>query len=140
VPTMGVFAAVFDQRDHVLCVKRAYGNQQWTLPGGRVEPGEAPDDALVREVEEETGFIIRITHLIGVYATPAKDDIVLCFRAEPLRRGCWQANEEIAQAEFFAQEALPHPLSPKARVRIHDAFEGRAGVLRVFAMEGGKLR
>jgi len=140
VPTVGVFAAIFDQCNHILCVKRAYGNQQWTLPGGKMEPGEAPDDALVREVEEETGFVIRVTHLIGIYATPAKDDLVLYFRADPLRRGCWQSNGEIAQVEFFAQESLPHPLSSKARVRIHDAFERQTGVLSVFAAKGGKLR
>lgn len=33
----------------------------WTLPGGGIEFGEAPDRAVVREVEEETGLVARIT-------------------------------------------------------------------------------
>ncbi len=43
--TVGVFAAILDRDNRILCVKRAYGDQAWTLPGGRVEAGEALDDA-----------------------------------------------------------------------------------------------
>jgi len=34
---------------------------RWELPGGKVEPGEAPDDALVREIREELGCGVRVT-------------------------------------------------------------------------------
>lgn len=57
--TIGVFAAIFDDEGRILCVKRAYGPQNWTTPGGRMDSGESPIVALEREVREETGISSR---------------------------------------------------------------------------------
>ncbi|HEY8432240.1 MAG TPA: NUDIX domain-containing protein [Sandaracinaceae bacterium] len=38
---------------------------QWCLPGGRIEPGEAPDETAVREIAEETGLTIRVERALG---------------------------------------------------------------------------
>ncbi|MEU6376549.1 NUDIX hydrolase [Streptomyces sp. NPDC046909] len=42
------------------------GNPEWTLPGGGMEHGEDPYDTVLREVEEETGYLVEITGLLGV--------------------------------------------------------------------------
>ena len=84
--TVGVFAAIFDEDRRILCVRRAYPPHNWTLPGGRVELGESPIEALLREVHEETGFVVEAGELIGVYAAPFKDDLVLFFECTVLSR------------------------------------------------------
>lgn len=49
----------------VRCVSLA-GESSWTLPGGRVEHGEDPFDAVIREVAEETGYDAVVDRLLGV--------------------------------------------------------------------------
>lgn len=131
-PTVGVFAAIFDDQRRVVCVKRAYGPRNWTIPGGGMEKGESPVDALRREVEEETGYIVQVTRLVGVYSAPFRNDLVLMFEAETIGQSEWHPNDEIAQVGFFRRDELPHPMTPRTLARISDAFDGRVGVVRVF--------
>lgn len=65
-PELAVSAAIF-RDERVLLVKRAQPPAlgRWTLPGGRVEPGETLSDAIRREVAEETGLVIRVGALAG---------------------------------------------------------------------------
>lgn len=56
-------------RDGRLLLARGWapdGTPEWTLPGGGMEHGEDPHDTVVREVEEETGYRIEVTGLLGV--------------------------------------------------------------------------
>jgi ADP-ribose pyrophosphatase YjhB (NUDIX family) len=63
-PTVAVFA--FDESARVLLVRDKQSGQ-WTSPGGMVEPHETPADAAVREVWEEAGVFVELTHVIGVF-------------------------------------------------------------------------
>ena len=132
MPTVGVFAAIFDQRGRILCVKQNYGSLTWTTPGGRVEAGESPVAALIREIYEESGYHAQVGHLVGVYSAPFKDDIVLMMTATIISNDGWEPNGEIAQIGFFARDALPEPMNPRVQHRILDAFAGRSGILHVF--------
>ena len=62
-----VGAVVFDARSRLLVVQRgtppAIG--EWSIPGGRIEPGETVADALVREVYEETGLVVTAGRELG---------------------------------------------------------------------------
>jgi mutator protein MutT len=65
-PEVAVGAVVVDG-ERILLVRRAQkpGLGQWSVPGGRVEPGERMHDALVREVAEETGLSVEVGDLAG---------------------------------------------------------------------------
>jgi ADP-ribose pyrophosphatase YjhB (NUDIX family) len=64
-----VSIALRDADGRILLVRHAEGNV-WLLPGGGIEPGETPADAAVREMFEETGLIVRLTRLVGVFGGP----------------------------------------------------------------------
>ncbi|WIV58393.1 NUDIX hydrolase [Amycolatopsis nalaikhensis] len=57
----------FDAQGRLLLIRRANdpGSGQWSLPGGRVEPGETDEKAVVRELREETGLDVIPGTLIG---------------------------------------------------------------------------
>lgn len=135
MPVVGVFAAVFDAEGRILCVRQRSGQRRWALPGGRMEQGETPIETLVREVREETGYLVTVGELIGVYSAPARDTLALCFHTVAAARGPWRANAEIMEVGFFAREELPAPMRGHTRARIHDAFEGKLGVVRVTGRE-----
>jgi 8-oxo-dGTP diphosphatase len=65
VPCVG--AVVHDPAGRLLMIKRAHDPHRglWSLPGGRIEPGESPEQAVQREVREETGLDVRPGALVG---------------------------------------------------------------------------
>jgi 8-oxo-dGTP diphosphatase len=131
MPTLGVFAAITNEAGRILCVRMNYATRAWTTPGGRVELGESPLDALKREVLEESGCDVVAEELIGVYSKPYKDDIVLFFRARVVAQNPWQPTDEITQIGYFGRDDLPQPMGLVARTRIIDALDGITGIVRV---------
>jgi ADP-ribose pyrophosphatase YjhB (NUDIX family) len=131
MPSVGVFAAIFDGQRRILCVKLKYGPRCWTTPGGKLDKGESPIDAIKREAREEVNCTIEPKRLVGVYSVPSRDDIVLMIESELVEQGEWQPNEEIAEMGFYGWKELPSPMDSYNVTRIQDAFEQRSGVVRV---------
>jgi 8-oxo-dGTP pyrophosphatase MutT (NUDIX family) len=68
---LGAYAVVRDDAERILLVRLAPDEVEagaWTLPGGGVEFGEHPDDAVLRELEEETGLVGRIDSMLGIFS------------------------------------------------------------------------
>lgn len=60
------YAVVRDDGRVLLAHWNEGGRTGWTLPGGGLEPGEQPEDCVVREVREETGYDVALDGLLGV--------------------------------------------------------------------------
>jgi 8-oxo-dGTP diphosphatase len=71
VPCVG--AVVRDDAGRLLLIRRGHEPSRglWSLPGGRVEPGETLEQAVVREVREETGLDVRAGAVVGSVLIPA---------------------------------------------------------------------
>jgi 8-oxo-dGTP diphosphatase len=63
---VAVGGIVENEHGEILLVKTHHGG--WVFPGGQVEIGENLEDALIREVKEESGIDISVSSLIGVYS------------------------------------------------------------------------
>ena len=66
-PRLEVRGAVFDHEDRLLLVREVADSHRWTLPGGWVDVGDSPAEAIRREIFEETGYHTCITKLAAVW-------------------------------------------------------------------------
>ena len=94
----------------MLLIKRGHapGAGLWSLPGGRIEPGETDAEALVREMREETGLAIEAGQLIGTVRRPAQDGGILDIRdyAATVTGGTLRAGDDAADARWVAASDL----------------------------------
>ena len=117
---VGAFAVIFDDHDRVLlCHRRDI--DAWNLPGGGVEDGETPWDAVVREVREEVGIDAEIVRLTGLYWKPGSDELVFNFECR-VTGGSPTTSDEADEVGYFAFDTLPRNTAPKQVERIADAL------------------
>lgn len=93
----------------------------WNLPGGGVEPDEAPWDAVVREVREELDIEVEVERLTGIYDRSPDGDPVLVFRCR-LVSGTPRAADDTVDVGWFPPDALPEAIHPYQPLRLADAL------------------
>ena len=117
--TIGAFGIIFDEQGRVLLCHRE-DLDVWNLPGGRVDSGEMPTDAVIREVMEESGLEVEIESLVGVYGKINKDELDFCFICSSIG-GQLLITDGAGEAKYFEVNNLPFNTNPKHVERIHDS-------------------
>ena len=81
--TVRVVAAIIIENDKVFATQRGYGEFKdgWEFPGGKIEPGETPEEAIVREIKEELDTEVEVIELLDTveYDYPNFHLSMVCF-------------------------------------------------------------
>lgn len=125
---LGVNAVILDPLGRVLLARRD-APPIWNLPGGKLESGESPWQAAVRETHEEVGLRVEVVRLTGVYDRSPTGRSVLVFLCRWLS-GTPTVSAEATEVGWFRLDALPEDINPYQPARIHDAVAGPGTVLR----------
>ena len=103
---------VIIDKNRILLIKRKNEpfKGKWSLPGGFVEYGETVENAVVREILEETNLSSEVKELIGVYSEPDRDPrghtITIAFLLH-IKKGEVKSGDDAADAKFFELKQLP---------------------------------
>lgn len=102
----------------------------WLPPGGHIEPNEIPDDAVLREIQEETGLEVELVNqsnlpmegnikrslavpfAVNLHPVGDHDHCCLFYLCKPLNPGQLKLNKEVKAAEWFSKEDLDKPHVP----------------------------
>lgn len=110
--------ALIDSDGRVLLTRRPAGKPMeglWEFPGGKIEPGERPEDTLVRELGEELGIVVREDCLAPLtFASHAYEEFHLLMPLYVCRR--WEGMVEAKEAQEIAWVRPPrlndYPMPP----------------------------
>jgi len=109
LPSVAAFVCTADE--HILLVKRGVppDKGKWALPSGFIEQHELPEQAVIRELKEETHVIGILHRLIGVYTEPTRTygNVLLIGYAIDYRQGKPKPGSDTADAKFFSAKRLP---------------------------------
>jgi len=110
-----VDAIIIDEKDNVVLVKRKYPpfKDKWALPGGQVEHHESSEQAVIREIKEETCLDIEIIKKIGTYDKPGRDprgpvssDAYLCKLKSGTDFKCLKGSDDAGVAQLISLKSL----------------------------------
>lgn len=128
-PNVGADTFVVNENGEVCLVRRS-DNGLWALPGGAQDLGETSEECARREFEEETGFQVRVTRLLGVFSSLRYDAITSVNRGREVTHilfageivgGKQETSVETLEIGWFNQERLP-VLSDGHALRVEFGF------------------
>lgn len=110
IPCVG--AVVVDETGRFLLVRRANPPAQgtWSLPGGRVDAGESLEQAVMRELQEETGLSGDLGHEVGIVTRDAPTGgryVIHDFLVRVVGDAVPEAGDDAAEVSWFSTDELP---------------------------------
>ena len=103
---VGVTGLGVDEKGQVLLARHRFGAPQWRFLGGFLHPRERVEDALAREIKEETGLVIEVGPVLEVVTGHRWQRVEIVF-AYRVTAGTTVLTSEIEELRGFAPDALP---------------------------------
>ena len=130
-PTFGVDIAII-QNNQILLMQRA-DMPLWGLPGGAVDANESIAQAAMREAFEETGLVVKLDRIVGIYSRPhwGEGSHAVLFTAHPVGGELLTKTDETINAGYFDRTQLPKDTMSWFHQRIEDAFAVAPVVVRM---------
>lgn len=131
LPQIAVGAVVFKD-DRVLLVKRSNppAKGMWAVPGGKIQAGETMQQALIRELKEETGLNIKVGEIIYVFDVIQRNDnarlnyhyVIIDFLCE-LKDGQLKAGDDALEARWISKKELKQiNVNEKTKMMLKEKF------------------
>ena len=123
-PKIDVRGATFDAAGRILLVRETADDQRWTLPGGWADVNLSTSQSVIKEVAEESGYVVTVRKLAAAWDRTAQAHPAGVFSCCKLFFICdivggqARPSAETSEVAWFTQAALPEDLSP-ARVLPH---------------------
>ncbi len=122
-------AVVFDDRkENYLLVKRR-DVPVWVLPGGGIDPGESPEQAVIREVQEETGVMARIVRKVAVYTPTGRLSSETHLFECAIVSGEPTTGDESREVRFFPINRYPAPVFQVHERWLKDTYQNCPDVI-----------
>jgi 8-oxo-dGTP diphosphatase len=115
-------AGIIFRGEEVLLIKRQ-DVPVWVLPGGAIDPGETPEMAIVREMEEETGYKVSIIRKVAEYSPANRLTKFTHYYECAITSGTPILTDETSGIDFFPTTALPKKMPAPYPEWICDAKE-----------------
>lgn len=123
---VAVAGLVIKDDNMVLLVKHPI--RGWEFPGGMVEPGESLQEALLREIYEESGMHVSITGFIGVYKNIQKDIVTLDFCCK-YESGVPTTSDESLEVGWFPMKDVVEMMgNPLYKTRLQNMISGNSNM------------
>jgi 8-oxo-dGTP diphosphatase len=132
--SVSVAGVVVNDEGKILVIRRR-DNGRWEPPGGVLELDETFEEGVRREVHEETGVLVRVHRLTGVYKNITRGVVALVFRCTP-EAGSATVTDEAREVRWMTTNEVCDAMTPAYAVRITDAF---AEVVAIRAHDGTQL-
>jgi ADP-ribose pyrophosphatase YjhB (NUDIX family) len=121
--TVSAGGVIVDERGRVLLLKHVFRvGSGWGIPGGFIEEGEQPVEALRRELLEEVGLELERAEIAFVRTLKRPKHVEIIFRCRPRGPEAAPRSVEINRASWFAIDALPQELDRDQRRLIERAL------------------
>lgn len=133
---VSVAALVTNDNGQILLVKSP--RRGWEYPGGLIEPGETFQEALHREIREESGVEVEITGFVGICKNIERNIVNIDFTARYLSGELTTSEESTEVVWVSPEEALKMITFPLTKKRLQNMLSGRGGAaLFCFKRENG---